>query len=218
VRGADAQLTATISIRPGRLEGFMRQGMLAMTFVVAVAAMPTAAPPITDLERQRLVAHMQMTAGWLEDELSGLSAAQASFRSSPTSWTILEVLDHLVVVGPIYWNDLQRARPVVDGRAGRMNDIDVLWYGIDRTFRETALKSEEPAHTVKDLSSGLTAYRRQHDKLLEYVRTTTDDLRNRFVERQNSDAYQWALLISTHEQRHILQIRDIKKHPRYPKR
>jgi hypothetical protein len=99
-----------------------------------------------------------------------------------------------------------------------MNDIDVLWYGIDRTFRETALRSEEPAHTVKDLSSGLMVYRRQHDRLLEYVRTTTDDLRNRFVERQNSDAYQWALLISTHEQRHILQIREIKKHPQYPKR
>ena len=208
--------TVYIPTRP--IEGSMRTGMLAVAFVVAAAAMPTATPPITDLERQRLVAHMQMTASWLEDELSAVSAAQASFRPSPTSWTILEVLDHLVVVGPIYWNDLQRARPVVDGRAGRMNDIDVLWYGIDRTFRETALRSEEPAHTLKDLPTGLMAYRRQHDRLLEYVRTTKDDLRNRFVERQNSDAYQWALLISTHEQRHVLQIRDIKKQPQYPKR
>ena len=196
----------------------MRQGMLAVTLVAAAAATPTAAPLLTDLERQHLVAHMQMTGSWLEDELSGLSAAQASFRPSPASWTILDVLDHLVVVGPIYWNDLQRARPVVDGRAGRMNDIDVLWYGIDRTFRETALKSEEPARTLKDLPSGLKAYRAQHDKLLEYVRTTKDDLRNRLVDRQNSDAYQWALLISTHEQRHILQIREIKRHPQYPKR
>jgi hypothetical protein len=38
------------------------------------------------------------------------------------------------------------------------------------------------------------------------------------VERQRSDAYQWALLISTHEQRHILQIREIKADPKYPKR
>ena len=194
----------------------MRQGMLAVTLVVAAAAMPTATPLISDLERQRLVAHMQMTASWLEDELSGLSAAQASFRSLPASWTILEVLDHLVVVGPIYWNDLQRARPVVDGRAGRMNDIDVLWYGIDRTFRETALKSEDPSRTLRDVQSGLKTYRRQHAKLLKYVRTTKDDLRGRLVERQICDAYQWALLISTHEQRHILQIRELKAHPKYP--
>ena len=194
----------------------MHKRMLAAVMVVAAGAFPAAAPPITDLERQRLVAHMEMTARWLEDEVSGLSAAQAAFRKSPTSWTILEVLDHLVVVGPIYWNDLQRARPMVEGRAGMMNDIDVLWYGIDRTARETALRSEDPARTLKDVQSGLMAYRTQHAKLLEYVRTTKDDLRSRLVARQNCDAYQWALLISTHEQRHILQIRELKADPRYP--
>jgi hypothetical protein len=189
--------------------------MLAVAFVVAAEAIPAGAPPITELERQRLVAHMQMTASWLEDEVTGLSAAQAAFRPSATSWTILEVLDHLVVVGPIYWRDLRSARPVT-GRAGMMNDIDVLWYGIDRTSRETALKTEEPSRTLRDVQSGLTAYRMQHTKLLEYLRTTSDDLRSRLVERQNCDAYQWALLISTHEQRHILQIREIKAHSNYP--
>ena len=195
----------------------MRKRMLAAALVMAAEAVPAAAPPITELERQHLVAHMQMTASWLEDEVSSVSAAQAAFRPSPASWSILEVLDHLVVVGPIYWNDLQRARPVT-GRAGMMNDIDVLWYGIDRTFREIALKTEEPSRTLRDVQSGLMAYRTQHAKLLEYVRTTKDDLRSRLVERQRSDAYQWALLISTHEQRHILQIRELKAHPKYPKR
>jgi hypothetical protein len=38
------------------------------------------------------------------------------------------------------------------------------------------------------------------------------------VRRQQCDAYQWALLISTHEQRHILQIREIKADPRFPKK
>jgi hypothetical protein len=193
----------------------MRKQLLVAAFVAAADGIVAAAPPITEMERQRLVAHMQMTASWLEDEVSGLSAAQATFRPAATSWTILEVLDHLVVVGPIYWKDLQNAKPVT-GRAGAMNDIDVLWYGIDRTFRETALKTEEPSRTLRDVRSALTAYRTQHAKLLEYVRTTKDDLRSRRVERQNSDAYQWALLISTHEQRHILQIREIKAHPNYP--
>jgi hypothetical protein len=114
------------------------------------------------------------------------------------------------------WKDLQSAKPVA-GRASMMNDIDVLWYGIDRTFRETALKTEELSRTLRDVQSGVTAYRTQHAKLLEYVRTTTDDLRSRLVERQNCDAYQWALLISTHEQRHVLQIREIRAHPKYPK-
>ena len=43
---------------------------------------------------------LEMTASWLRDEVSGLSAAQLAFRGAPAQWTILEVLDHLVVVGP----------------------------------------------------------------------------------------------------------------------
>ena len=50
----------------------------------------------------------------------------------------------------------------------------------------------------------------------EYIKTTKDDLRAHFVPRQGCDAYQWALLISTHEQRHILQIREVKADKRFP--
>jgi hypothetical protein len=54
--------------------------------------------------------------------------------------------------------------------------------------------------------------------MLQYVRTTNDDLRAHVVEREQSDAYQWLLLISTHAQRHILQIREIKADPKFPKK
>ena len=184
-----------------------------LTLTAAVAS----AEPLTPPERQRLVAHMEMTARWLEDEVSGLSPRQLAYRPSSTAWSILEVVDHLVVVGPIYWKDLQNARPVSGGRVGMMNDVDVLWYGIDRTHREIALQTEEPSRKLPDLQSAVKAYRAQHAELLQYVRTTKDDLRGRLVDRQNCDAYQWALLISTHEQRHILQIREIKANPKFPR-
>ena len=195
----------------------MRRAFLVGMFLNLTVVVGSTEPPITDLERQRLVAHMEMTASWLEDEVKGLSPAQAAFRPARNSWTILEVLDHLVVVGPIYWKDLQSAKEVSTERAGMMNDVDVLWYGIDRTNRETALATEEPSRKLQDVLNGLNSYRTQHARLLQYIRTTKDDLRRRIVERQNSDAYQWALLTSTHEQRHILQIREIKRDAKFPK-
>ena len=195
----------------------MRRSFLVGMLLNLTVVVGSAEPPITDLERRRLVAHLEMTASWLEDEVRGLSTAQATFRPARNSWTILEVLDHLVVVGPIYWKDLQSAKAVSIGRAGMMNDVDVLWYGIDRTNRETALATEEPSRKLQDVLSGLNSYRTQHARLLQYIRTTKDDLRRRIVERQNSDAYQWALLTSTHEQRHILQIREIKRDAKFPK-
>jgi hypothetical protein len=99
-----------------------------------------------------------------------------------------------------------------------MTDADVLWYGIDRTWREQAIPTERPTGQPRDLGKALEAYRMHHDRLRQYVRTTGDDLRRHFVQRQRCDAYQWALMISTHEQRHILQIREIKADPSFPKK
>lgn len=176
------------------------------------------AASLTDLERQRLIAHLEMTGRWVVDEVSGLSSAQLAFRPAPEAWNILEVLDHLVVVGPIYWQDLQKALKSPPSRPMRAgSDADILWYGIDRTQRQKAVPAEEPKGQVRDLGAGLDAYRKRHAQLLQYARTTTDDLRGHLVEREGCDAYQWLLLISTHEQRHVLQIREIKAAPDFPK-
>jgi hypothetical protein len=177
----------------------------------------SSAAPLTERERQRLSAHLDMTESWLIDEVSGLSPAQLAFRRTPDAWTIMEVIDHLLVVGPIYWQDLQSALKGPGGRKSAATDADILWYGIDRTNREKAIPSEVPKG-LRDLQSGLDAHRKLHSRLVEYVRTTKDDLRGHIVERQGCDAYQWALLISTHEQRHILQIREIKADPNFPKK
>jgi len=195
----------------------MRKPTLIPALLLCVTVSPGAAE-LAELDRQRLVAHLEMTASWLIDEVSNLSRAQLEFRRAG-SWSIMEVIEHLVVVGPIYWTDLQKAVPAPpSGRLLSSRDADILWYGIDRTRRETAVASESPKGQLRDLRVGLDAYHQQHAQLLHYARTTKDDLRSRIVDRQRCDAYQWALLISTHEQRHILQIREIKADPNFPKK
>ena len=180
--------------------------------------MSPAAPALTIVERQHLVAHLEMTAAWLEDEVANLTPAQVSFRRSRDEWSIAEVLDHLVVVAPIYWQDLQAALKQPAGRTSMMTDADVLWYGIDRVRKEQAISGERTSGEQRDVRAGMETYRKHHDRLLQYVKTTEDDLRSHFVARQRCDAYQWALLISTHEQRHVLQIREIKADPKFPKK
>ena len=192
---------------------------LAITVLLLAVGDTTQAGPLTELERQRLIAHLEMTEQWLHDEVSRLSPAQLAFKPAPDAWSIMQVLDHLVVVGPIYWQDLQKAMQGPPSTANRSGtDADILWYGIDRTNREKAIQSEVPAGKLRDLGQALDAIRKQHAQLRQYIQTTSDDLRSRVVERQGSDAYQWALLISTHEQRHILQIREIKADSKFPGR
>jgi uncharacterized damage-inducible protein DinB len=175
-----------------------------------------AAAPMTTLERQRLLAHLDLSSRWLHDEVAGLSPAQLTFRRAPDAWTILEVIDHLVVVHPIYFDDLQNALKGPAGQVSPSTDTDILWYGIDRTNREKAIPSEVPKGG-RDLQSALATHDKLHARLVDYIKTTADDLRSHLVARQRCDGYQWALLISTHEQRHILQIREIKDDAQFPR-
>jgi DinB superfamily len=176
---------------------------------------------ITEVERQRLIAHLDMTAAWLADEVAGLSLAQTEFRRAPETWSIAEVVEHLVIVSEIYWQNLQdalkvRLKPGATTKS-RMTDADVLWYGIDRTWREQAIPSERSPGKLRDVRAAMETYRKNHERLRQFIATTSADLRAHIVERQGSDAYQWALLISTHEQRHVLQIREIKADARFPR-
>jgi len=188
--------------------------------VLALLARPASlhAATMTEIERQRLLAHLETTAAWLADEVSGLTPAQLEFRLAPNAWTIAQVVEHLVVVAPIYWRDLQTALKEPAGGRTAMTDVDVLWYGIDRTHREQAIPTERPTGQLHDMRAALEAYRKHHERLREYIATTRDDLRGHIVQRQGCDAYQWALLISTHEQRHIQQIREIKHDPGFPRK
>jgi uncharacterized damage-inducible protein DinB len=161
---------------------------------------------------------LDATLAKLDDEVSGVSRAQVEFRPSAEAWSIMQVIDHLVVVAPIYWRDLQTAvhAPATTRATSQTTDADILWYGIDRTRRETAIPTEVPKGQWRDLRAALDAYRGHQARLVQYIKATDDDLRSHVVERQACDAFQWALLISTHEQRHILQIREIKAHPKFP--
>jgi len=176
------------------------------------------AAPLTGIERGRLIAHLQMTGSWLADEVAGLTEDQINFHPAPDAWSILEVVEHLMVSEEIYWQDLRRA--LKDPPAGldlRAYDDAILWYGIDRSNREKAIPAEDVKGRLREPGPGIQAFQKLRAQMLQYARTTKDDLRNHIVPRQRCDAYQWLLLISTHCQRHILQIREIKASPGFPK-
>src|SRR5918994_344326 len=100
---------------------------------VLLGATPLLADPMTTGERQRLVAHLEMTENWLASELEGLSDAQLAFRMKPDAWSIQEVVEHLAIAEPQYWQQVQDSlkQPLV--YKSESTDAAILWYGIDRT-------------------------------------------------------------------------------------
>src|SRR5580693_4223955 len=114
-------------------------------FLFLASTMSAFAHPISQEEREHVVAHLQMTQSWLTDEVSPLSTAQLNFRPSSDRWTIAEVVQHLVVAEPNYWKMLNDALKLPPKRLDkRATDADVLWYGIDRTQREKTSADQNP--------------------------------------------------------------------------
>jgi hypothetical protein len=174
--------------------------------------------PPDDLERQRLIAHFEMTESWLADEVTHLTPEQLKFRPSPKAWNILDCVEHLDLAEAEYWKmfNSAMAAPATRKRSPS-TDIDRMWYGIDRTERTKTVPSETPKATYSDLGRALKDFQTARATMLTYIRTSQDDWRHHFIPDWNRDAYQWLLMISAHSQRHILQIREIKHNPAYPR-
>lgn len=189
---------------------------LLLCLVAPVASL--SADELSAGDRQRLVAHLEMTERWLVSEVSGLSHGQLTYRMTPESWSVMDVVEHLAIAEPQYWKQLQDSlKQPVTGEKIEATDAAILWYGIDRTNRQRTGEARVPHGTFKDLAGSLGAFRKLRAEMMQAAKTSKDDMRGRKLLEGNMSVYQWFLMISTHSQRHILQIREIKAHAGFPK-
>jgi hypothetical protein len=187
----------------------------------ALAAMVLVAPldaAMTPGDRQRLLAHLDFTEQWLVSELDGLTPAQLTFKPGPDVWSITEVVEHLAIAEPQYWDKLQASmkQPPATEKS-EATDAAILWYGIDRTNRNRTGEARVPKGTFPNAAAALSAFRKLRTTMRDYAKGTEEDLRTRRLLEGNMDVYQWFLMISSHSQRHILQIREIKSAAGYPR-
>lgn len=211
----------------GPCAGPQSAGMLiarcpSLSFVVpvllAVTVSNAAAGGMIDPERQRLVAHLEMTEAWLRAEVDGLSPAQLSWRPAPATWSVKDVVEHLGIAEPQYWTQLQDVlKAPANGFTASTSDAAILWYGIDRTERTTTGDARVPDGRFKTAAEALASFSKLRAEMLRVARTTQEDLRGRRFGKSDMDAYQWFLMISTHAMRHLLQIQEVKRAPGFPK-
>jgi hypothetical protein len=190
-------------------------------FAAALVCTSTAtAGPMTAGDRQRLVAHLEMTEAWLQSEVNGLSDAQLKFKMTPQSWSVEEVVMHLAIAEPQYWDQFKQslAKPVQPDFKPQVTDAQMLWYGIDRTQRTTTGEARVPRDQFPDAKASLSSFLKLRAEMMKTARESQDDLRGRQFLTASQDLYQWFLMISTHSQRHIMQIREVKAHKGFPKK
>ena len=94
----------------------------------------------------------------------------------------------------------------------RINRCRHPLYGIYRTNRQKTGEARVPKGKDENVTQSLGDFRKLRATMTEFAKRTQEDLRGRQLKGGNMDVYQWLLMISTHSQRHILQVREVKAH------
>jgi DinB superfamily len=204
------------------LRMFMLRASTILPLTVCLLAAPLLAAPMTNDDREHLLVHFQMTTQMVAEQTRGLSPAQLEYKASPDRWSIREVVSHLAVAEPDYWRDIQKALqapPDMKEKKSSATDADILWYGIDRVVHTKTGGGHEKVDTYKDLREALAKFQALRATMIRYIQTTQDDMRaHSYGDREVIDCWQWMLEISTHAERHIQQIREIKNDPNFPRK
>jgi DinB superfamily len=202
--------------------------VLVLMLAVSLMSAPLSADPLSPdamsaLDREHLMVHFEMTTQMLAEQVRGLSSAQLEYKASPDRWSIREVVSHLAVAEPDYWREVQKslkAPPDMNTKKSSATDADIMWYGIDRVVHTKTGGGHEKVDTYKNLDEALGKFQALRAIMIDYIKTTNDDLRaHSFGDYgETIDCWQWMLEISTHSERHINQIREIKNDPNFPKK
>ena len=149
----------------------MKPPLRLLAFCALLAVSPPAfAGPMTEGERQRLLAHLEMTEQWLVSELDGLSPAQLTFRMTPESWSVQDVVEHLAIAEPQYWQQTQDSLKLPIGYKSESTDAAILWYGIDRTNRQKTGEARVPHGTFPSAKESLASFRKLRASIAQFVR------------------------------------------------
>jgi DinB superfamily len=199
---------------------------IALAFCILAAApiMAAESGAMNPAERAFLIEQLEKSKKEFLASIDGVTTAQWKFKPAPEVWSVAECSEHIVLAEGFISGGAQMLlkSPVVERPATSTEEQDhkiVAMVG-DRSHKAKAPEPITPSGlkfaTPADAAAAFTAAR---DKNLEYVRTTTDDLRVHVTKGPigDMDAYQLLLLMASHTGRHTEQIREVQANPDYPK-
>jgi len=179
---------------------------------------------ITESERSFAVKHLADTKAYLLSAVSGLSDAQIKFKASPERWSILECVEHIVNAETLLFQRIMASvkEPINPEKRSeiKFTDEQLINVILDRSAKVKAPEIIKPTGKYTTLQDALNAFNAQRNQTIEYMKTTSDDLRGRVAQHPvlgMIDDYQWILLAGAHQKRHTLQIEEVKADKNFPK-
>ena len=175
-------------------------------------------------ERKFAAEQMKSTKAELLDAIKGLSPAQLTYKVSADKWSVQECVYHIAISEKTLWAMLEtsmKAGPTPEKKKDlKVTDEQVIKMTEDRTNKVKTFSPLEPQNTpYKSLDEAMNDFKTTRAAHIKYIKATSEDLRNHFVQMPFGllDCYQLCLLISSHSDRHVQQLNEVKADTGFPK-
>ena len=179
---------------------------------------------MTSTERKRVLDQFVVSEAQLVQLVEGLTPEQLAFRPSPESWSIAEVVEHVLAVESRLVRAIGKMAPQPSARTERPDPAakdEALWKDVPN--RATKLTAPEPVRPTGKFTISVeitTHFKSQRQDTIRFVEEVDADLRGHVIPHiafGDIDLYQWLIVLSQHGSRHAQQIEEIKAAPAFPR-
>jgi hypothetical protein len=195
-------------------------------FTLAVVSMSFNRPDtsLTDAERKYALNLLQDTENNVLKKVKGLTTEQLNFKADPSSWSVAECVEHIAISENNIFGFAQMGlkEPADPSKRSeiKMTDEDIVKMITDRSNKRKTQEAFEPTGKFGSFDATLSEFKTKRDNNINYIRTTSDDLRNHYNDFPfgKLDTYQTIIFMAGHSKRHTDQIDEVMKNPNFPKK
>ena len=192
---------------------------------LAVGFFAFVSEPLTEKERKEADKFLTESEKNALKTVDKLTDAQLTFKSAPDKWSVQDCMMHIAATEKGLWSMLEAslkdsAHPE-KRKDIKWTDEDVKKNIEDRSNKVKTSPQLEPQNTgFKTMAEATASFKENRDKLINFVKTTPDDLRNHITTMPfgSLDDYQMVLFIGAHTNRHVAQMKEVMADPNFPKK
>lgn len=186
------------------------------------AEQSSTAPVWTEADRKYLLDNLIRTKQKLIDETKDLTKKQWNFKVSPDQWSINQIVEHIDRYELIFMNEISVALqmgPVPDFRHlpdSMFLDQDPNDLKKNKTTEFTKPFTISVPLGINEGSNNMIWFNKMRDESIDYLKSAAPNLRIHYI-NFGPDVHQKFMMIFTHTDRHVRQIKRVKANPKYPK-
>jgi hypothetical protein len=165
-------------------------------------------------EKQKMLEELERGSQALRDAVQGLGEEQAALRPGPDRWSVLDCVEHLVVVEEFLLRQVETATPAITPVGTARREALIAERAGDRTRRVPAPETVHPQARFATLAEAVERFAAVRARSVRFVEGCQIDLRRQATMHPLIGAvncHEMLLMLALHPVRHAKQIVEIRE-------